>query len=534
MKLRDYQRAAIDGIYHYFEERDGAPLVVVPTGGGKSVIAAEFIREVCEEWPDERILVVTHVRELISQNHATLIRCWPDAPVGVNSAGLGRRDTRDRILFAGVQSIYKYAASLGSIDIIIVDEAHLIPPKGVGMYQQLLTGLRAINPDVRMIGLTATPFRTDTGALDKGTGRLFQGVAYQCDIPQMIIDGWLSPVTNRGTRAEIDTSSVHIRAGEFRSDELEAAAMDGDLVERSVGEMIVRSEGRQSWLVFASGIAHATQISHELTKRGVINACVFGSTHRDDRDEYIAAFKRGEITAMVNVGVLTTGFDAPQIDLIALMRPTQSAGLYVQMVGRGLRIAEGKKDCLILDFGGNVARHGPINDVHHSQPGESDGKPPMKKCPQCMAMVYTATIICAGCGYEWETEAPLRAPLATTPDEISTLLAKGGRVEEWLVSDVKYTLHNKPGKPTSMRVTYVCGQIVQRRVSEWVCFSHSGYAREKAAQWWIERGGLMPVPPHPTHAIDRIYIEDELIKYPVSLTMDMSGRWPQIKSVNLT
>ena len=533
MKLRDYQRAAIDGIYHYFEEHDGNPLVVVPTGGGKSVIAAELIREVCEEWEEERILVVTHVRELISQNHATLMKCWPDAPAGIYSAGLGRRDTDDRILFAGVQSIYKRTEQLGHFDIVIVDEAHLIPPKGVGMYQQLLAGLREINPSVRMIGLTATPFRTDTGALDKGAGRLFQGVAYQCDIPQMIIDGWLSPVVNRGTRAEIDTSSVHTRAGEFRSDELEVAAMDGDLVERSVGEMIARSEGRQSWLIFASGIAHATQISDELTERGVINACVFGSTHRDERDEYLAAFKRGEITAMVNVGVLTTGFDAPATDMIALLRPTQSAGLYVQMVGRGLRIAEGKKDCLILDFGGNVARHGPINDVHHSQPGESGGEAPMKKCPQCMAMVYTATTICAGCGHEWETM--LRAPNHDTdPDEISTLIAKGKRYEEWQVEYVEFTPHDKPGKPLSMRVTYVCGHIVQKRVSEWVCFSHGGFAARKAAQWWFERGGNTPIPATTCDAIVRINIEDEPIRYPVSLTMDMSGRWPQIKSVNFT
>jgi len=531
MKLRDYQRAAIDGIYTYFEKHTGNPLVVVPTGGGKSVIAAQFIREVCETWKDERVLVVTHVRELISQNHAALLRCWPDAPAGVNSAGLGRRDTRDRILFAGVQSIYKYAASLGSIDIIIVDEAHLIPPKGVGMYQQLLASMREINPKVRMVGLTATPFRTDTGSLDAGKGRLFDGIAYQCDIPQMITDGWLSPVTNRGVKAEIDTTKVKSRAGEYRRDELEAVATTGDLVSRSIDELMDRSADRKSWLIFACGVEHANQISDELTRRAVINACVFGDTPMDDRDDRIEAFKRGEITAMINVGVLTTGFDAPQTDLIALMRPTQSAGLYVQMVGRGLRIAEGKKDCLILDFGGNVQRHGPINEVKPRQPGEAVGDAPMKKCPQCMALVYTATTICAGCGYEWEMMSSA-ANHDIDPDEISTLIANGKQYENWPISFVEFTPHDKPGKPPSMRVTYVCGQIVQKRVSEWVCFSHGGFAAKKAAQWWVSRGGNMPIPATTRDAIVRINIEDEPIKYPVSLTMDVSGRWPQIKSVN--
>ena len=530
MKLRDYQQAAIDGIHHFFEHHQGNSLVVVPTGGGKSVIAAKFIQEVCQTWPTERILVVTHVKELIAQNHAALLRCWPDAPAGIYSAGLNRRDTDARIMFCGVQSIYNRAAELGRFDIVIVDEAHLIPAKGFGMYRQLLDAL----PSARMVGLTATPYRTDTGCLDEGDDRLFHGIAYSCDIPKMIDDGYLSPITNRGVRAEIDTRAVRTRAGEYRRDELEEVATAGDLVARSIDELIERSTDRKSWLIFACGITHAEMISEELNKRGIINACVFGHTSHDDRDDRIAAFKRGDITAMVNVGVLTTGFDAPQTDLIALMRPTQSAGLYVQMVGRGLRIADGKKDCLVLDFGTNVQRHGPINEVNPKQPG-TDGEPPMKKCPGCMAIVYAATTVCPKCGYEWETTKSRKPRHDTTPDEISTLISRGRKTYEvWPVTSVEYTPHDKPGKPMSMRVTYYCGKIIKKRISEWVCFSHGGYAGEKAAKWWTDRGGQLPVPENTRDALVRINLGGEPIEHPASLKVDASGRWPEIKSVTMS
>ena len=530
-KLRDYQREAIDSVYDWFTASAGNPLVVVPTGGGKSVIAAEMIREICTRWPDERIMVVTHVKELIRQNYDTLLRCWPEAPAGIYSAGLRRRDTRSRILFAGVQSVFKRADELGHFDIVIVDEAHLVPPKGFGMYQQLLSGLRATSPKVKLIGLTATPYRTDTGRLDEGEGRLFDGVAFECDIIEMIKDGWLCEVTNKGVRAEIDTSAVHIRGGEFCADELEEAAMADGLVEDSVEELIARSVDRKSWLIFACGIAHATQICAELTKHGIINASVFGTTPRADRAARIDAFKRGAITALVNVGGLTTGFDAPGIDLLGLMRPTQSPGLYVQMTGRGLRTADGKADCLVLDFGTNVQRHGPLNAVRPRKPGERVGEPPMKVCgnPDCMALVYAATTICPECGYVFKSKD--RKPShAETPDEDAVLLWKnaGERIQKWEVSKVFYGRHRKPGKPDSLRVAYSSG--LTREVSEWVCFEHGGYARIKAEEWWRARSPN-PIPGDVTTALARSELGEILSA--VSVTVDTEGQYPSVKGVLL-
>jgi DNA repair protein RadD len=531
--LRSYQRDAIDGVYRWFDESAGNPLVVVPTGGGKSVIAGEFVREVIEALPRERIMVVTHVKELIGQNYTTFLKWWPEGQLraGIYSAGLKRRDTRSQVLFCGVQSVYRRIEELGYFDLVIVDEAHLIPPRGWGMYQQLFAGLKAINPRVKVIGLTATPFRTDTGKLDEGDDRLFHGIAYECSIPKMIEDEWLSPVTNRGVKAEIDTSQVGIRAGEFKADELEKAATIDGLVVESVNEMIARASDRKAWLIFCCGIDHAKQVCIELDRRGVVNTCVFGTTHIDDRDERIEAYRRGEITAMVNVNVLTTGFDVPHVDLIALMRPTQSPGLYVQMVGRGLRPAEGKENCLVLDYGTNVLRHGPIDQVRPAQPGKGDGDAPMKKCPDCLLLVYSATTICPECGYVF----PVRRGQPdhdATPDEDALLLAgeRDDRIKRWAVHNVFYKRwESNEDKPDTLCVEYLCG--IRKWVSEWVCFDHpeGTYPRRKANGWWHDHGGRQPPPADVSEALARIKLRE--IPAPHWVTVDTVGKYPEVKGI---
>jgi len=537
IELRDYQRAAIDGIYSWFENQKGNPLVVVPTGGGKSVIIAEFIREVLTQWPGERFMVVTHVKELIDQNHRTLLRCWPDAPAGIYSAGLKRRDARAKVVFAGVQSVYRRAEELGWFDLVLVDEAHLIPARGFGMYRTLLAELRQINPNVKLVGFTATPFRTDTGRLDKGDDRMFHGVAYDTPLAKMIEDGWLSQITNQGVKAEIDTSRVHTQMGEFVQSELEEAATGDGLVAAAVDELIARAGDRKGWLVFCCGLDHASMVCHELEERGIGCATVFGETPADERDRIIKAYRAGEIRAIANVGVLTTGFDAPHTDVIALMRPTQSPGLYVQMVGRGMRRAEGKDNCLILDFGGNVMRHGPIDDVRvrEAKGGDGTGEPPMKKCAQCLLLVPTAMTICPACGYTFPIKRgePNHDARADTNSALLSGMKKP--IEHWTVDRVVYDEHHKRGAaadhPTTLGVTYFCGW--HRTVREWVCFNHpkGSFAQLKAAAWWRHRGGRDPVPE--TVDLARVRIELGEIKRPMTVIVDTRGEWPEIKGVRL-
>jgi DNA repair protein RadD len=496
IELRPYQRAAVNAIYQAFREGIEAPLVVMPTGSGKAPTLCTFIREALEQWPDQRMVMLVHVRELVEQNLRTMLRIWPDAPVSVYSAGLRSRDLSGRVVFGSIQSLYKKAFDLQKVDLVIVDEAHLIPADGDGMYRKLLSDLAVINAGtVPMVGFTATPFRLSTGSLIEGKGKVFDSIAHEVGIRELIDDGYLCPPIARAGKTQIDTRGVATRGGEFVAAALQKAADRDEITAAACQEIIRAGADRRSWLVFSTGVAHAQHIANELRGEGVTVETVTGETPLGERDRIIRAFKRGEIRCLTNDSVLTTGFDAPQVDLLAVLRPTQSAGLWVQMVGRGTRLAEGKTDCLVLDFGGNAMRHGPLDQIT-GRVKTGTAPPPMKTCPECEAVILAAADECPQCGHDFEIvrerkkhdAQPLAAPMLSS------------EVSDWLpVSSITYHRRTKPGSPDSMRVDYHCGLT---RYSEWICFEHGGYAAAKAARWWLGRIDA-PVPTLTATALDR-------------------------------
>jgi DNA repair protein RadD len=517
LTLRPYQQAAITAIYRYFQNSTGNPLVVVPTAGGKSLVMAAFIEGVLKAWPDQRILIVTHVRELIAQNHAEMIGLWPEAPAGIYSAGLGKREVAARILFAGIQSIHRHAAQVGHTDLVLIDEAHLIPGNSSTMYRRFLEGLAQINPALKVIGLTATPFRLDSGMLHEGRNALFTDIAYEASVRDLIDDGYLCPVVSKQPATRLDVSKVGTRGGEFIARDL-AAAVDQEAITRAaVTEIIDYGQSRKSWLAFCSGVEHAHHVAEEFRRRGISCGTIFGDTRKEDRDATIAAFKHGELRALASMGVLTTGFNAPGVDLIALLRPTKSAGLYVQMVGRGTRLAATKDTCLVLDFAGNVSRHGPIDLVRPKRPGEAGGgEAPTKVCPMCESIVALSTTECPDCGHVFPEREVKIAPTAAT---LPILSSKG---PQWLqVSGVSYTRHDKRGGLPSLKVTYSSGLT---SYSEWICFEHQGYARQKAAEWWRKRAPGLPVP----LSVDEAIAQVTQLARPSDISVRPSGRYFEI------
>jgi DNA repair protein RadD len=517
LTLRPYQNAAISSIYGYFQTNTGNPLVVIPTAGGKSLVMAAFIEDVLKAWPDQRILIVTHVRELIAQNHAEMIGLWPEAPAGIYSAGLGKREAQARVLFAGIQSIHRRAHEIGHTDLVLIDEAHLIPGKSSTMYRRFLDALSAINPALKVIGLTATPFRLDSGMLHEGKNALFTDIAYEAPVRDLINQGFLSPLVSKQPTTRLDVSKVGTRAGDFIARDL-AAAVDQEATTRAaVSEIIDYGKDRKSWLAFCSGVDHARHVAEEFGRQGITCQTIFGDTPKDERDAIIAAFKRGEIRALASMGVLTTGFNAPAVDLIALLRPTQSAGLYVQMVGRGTRLAPDKENCLVLDFAGNVRRHGPIDLVRPKRPGESGGgEAPTKVCPMCESIVALSATECPDCGYEFPAREVKIAPTAATLPVLSP------KAPQWLqVSGVSYTRHDKRGGRPSLRVTYSCGLTTY---SEWVCLEHQGYARQKAAEWWRKRAPGVAVP----LSVDEAIAQATRLPRPSEISVRPSGRYFEI------
>ncbi|MDD3095876.1 MAG: DEAD/DEAH box helicase family protein, partial [Candidatus Marinimicrobia bacterium] len=192
--LRPYQNDALAGLDNYWLRGAGRnPIISAPTGSGKSLLIAEFVRRTLAEYQNLRVMVLVDSRELVRQNAEELRAIWPEAPVGVYSAGLKRRQKNAQITFAGIQSVYRRASEFGVIHIVIVDECHMIPRASSSRYGTFLRGLRAINPNVVAIGLTATPYRLDSGLLTEGEGALFDGIAYDIDIAGLIADGYLSP-----------------------------------------------------------------------------------------------------------------------------------------------------------------------------------------------------------------------------------------------------------------------------------------------------------------------------------------------------
>lgn len=524
LELRDYQRDAIDkGIYEYFCNHDGNVLIVIPTGGGKSLIIAQFLKEVYARWPDQRVLILTHVHEIIKQNYNELVELWPEAPVGINSAGLKSRDFQSPIIIGGIQSVYNHVERLPVPDLVLVDEAHLIPRSSDTMYMRLIKRLLELNPELKIIGFTATAFRLDSGMLHKGPGALFNAIGYEANVRDLITNKWLVPPRTLRAAAQIDTTGVGTRLGEFIPTQLEARAIDPETVERIANEIVAQGENRVGWLVFCCGIYHAEMMERALHARGVTTKSIFGHTKLDERRETIEAFKRQEIQCLTSMGVLTTGFNAKHVDLIALCRPTKSTGLYIQMIGRGLRLFPGKEDCLVLDFGGNIGRHGPVDAprVRIDRNSESVGAAPVKFCPQCKSACSLGSLECLVCGFQFD---PPEAKLTVKPADHDILQ---NREPQWLdVHDVGYRMHTKIGKPPSLKVEYRCGLSVH---TEWVCLQHEGYARERAVAWWVRRAPDVPVP----HTIKDALQACGALRQPIQILVRPNGRYTEIMGQKL-
>ena len=486
MELRYYQTNAIDALYKHLANSDDNPCIVIPTGGGKTPVMSTICHDAVSRWGG-RVLVLAHVKELLEQTFNTLTKLHPDIDVGLYSAGLNEKDTSGNVIVAGIQSVYKKARNLGSFDLVLVDECHLIPSEGDGMYRTFLSKAKIENNNVRLIGLTATPYRLKGGIIcDKDN--LLNSVCYEIGVKELIAKGYLCNLITKSAKEIIDTSELHVRKGEFIHAETELLMNQEDVVLTACAEIIKYTKDRSSVLIFASGIRHGKSIERVLKEKyHASTATVFGDTLNFIRNKSLNLFKNRKIKYLINVNVLTTGFDAPNIDCVAMLRPTASPGLYYQMVGRGLRLCQGKEDCLILDYGENTMRHGPIDAIvmKDKKKSSGNGTTPAKICPKCNSIIATGYALCPDCGYEFPRSDIKHTKFASE----SSIISGEKTVREEKVRSVEYMLWNKKNAdkdtPPTMRVIYSIGW--QSNHSEWQCFSHKGRAKARANKWWKER-----------------------------------------------
>jgi DNA repair protein RadD len=477
MKLRDYQQKSIDDLYRWFELHEGNPCLVMPTASGKSHVVAALCKDAIQNWPETRILMLTHVKELIEQNAEKMLEYWPNAPLGIYSAGVGIKQLGQNITFAGIQSIYNIPEKVGHIDLIIIDECHLVNHAQTGTYRTFIHALQEINSNLRVIGLTATPYRLGHGLItDKPA--LFDVLLEPVTISELVFKGWIAPLRSKHTIKKLDASNVKKRGGEYIESELQAAVDTEENNQAVVKETIERAGDRKAWLFFCSGVHHSERIARILQDHGISSACILGSTPKKERQRILEEYKAGKIRALTNANVLTTGFDYPDIDMIAMLRPTMSPGLYLQMAGRGMRLKSHTDHCLVLDFAGVVQKHGPITAVVPPQkPSKSSRihELPMKACESCHELNPIAARECSCCG------APF--PSAETKKiQLHNLDIMGIEGQDLNVTSWTWRKHISRTSGKEMLSATYYGGYSDPPVTEYFPVRHDGYAGQKATQ----------------------------------------------------
>ncbi|MHC6527044.1 DEAD/DEAH box helicase [Vibrio proteolyticus] len=383
--LRPYQADSVKAVVHYFRQHTTPAVIVLPTGAGKSLVIAELAR-----LAKGRVLVLAHVKELVEQNHAKYEGYGLKG--AVFSAGLGRKETDQQVVFASVQSVVRNLDEFkNQFSLLVIDECHRVPEDKNSSYQKVIAHLSELNPGIKVLGLTATPYRLGIGwiyqyhtrgQVRSDEARFFRDCIFELPIRYLLDEGFLTPA--RMIDAPVlsyDFSKLKpASTGRYKESELDMVIEQSKRATPQIVDQIIHmAADRQGIMIFAATVRHAQEI-YTLLPDGEA-AIVIGDTPTPERDDIIQRFKQREIKYLVNVSVLTTGFDAPHVDLIAILRPTESVSLYQQIVGRGLRLSPGKKECLVLDYAGNSY------DLYQPEVGntkpDSDSEIITIPCPAC-------------------------------------------------------------------------------------------------------------------------------------------------------
>lgn len=502
IKPRPYQAEALAALDEHLATKTTNPCVVLPTGAGKSLVIAWAIQGWLHGYPSLRVMVLQHRKELVDQNAAEMHGLWPGGDIGVYAASLRKRDTDAAITFASIDSVYDKWGEFRAFDVIIVDEAHRIPARGEGKYRSFIAGCRSINKQLRVVGFTATPYRLGLGPVCH-RDHVLNEIAYEANVGTLIGQGYLCALRSKVGVAVPDLSDVkRNKGGDYVETSLAKAVEVPGVVKSAVREVMaaVIAEKRKSIVFFCVDVKHCQAVSAELRSYGLFAPIVTASTPDHERDRIAEDFKQGRLQAICNVNVYTEGFNAQRVDCVALLRPTLSAGLYAQMVGRGLRLHPSKKDCLVLDFARCIETHGPIDalmagEVRVIECGSVETKDVEEQPPSCGDTFSRALGQCPHCGWKIppqevareEAEQKEKAEKKLHEAEASKRAILGSEPEEVKVDDVTLHRHRKPGMPDSVMVQYRYGLALAR---EWVLVDHPpDQGGRKARQWLTRRFG---------------------------------------------
>lgn len=515
---RWYQAEAVSATFANWAQRPSSfQIIVAPTGSGKTIMIGMVARRYLDETPGQRVLCLTDRPELVSQNYDTFRRAFPAMSAGVYAAKLGRKDKRAKVTFALVQSVANNVQAFTDVGLIIIDEVHMCPHEGDGQFRTVIAAIRARRGAafVKGLGLSATPWRLNSGNLlepYKGNPPLFDEISYEIDMLDLLEEGYLCKMVAKGTKTKLDTKGLHKRGDEFIEAEMNVKFNRDDLSREIAGEVVGAAieQDRRSIIVFCVSVDHATRMRDFIRARGISCETVSVETPTAQRRNIIRDFKQYKIRCLTNVNILSTGFDHPGVDHVAMARPTNSPGLYLQQAGRGMRPHDGKPDALLQDFALNVMRHGLLTSVKgvfkKNKKDEEDDEAAVKECPSCSTIVPAGVLTCSECGYVWEKrEAPDREAKLVGKNTATRVMDDASSWVAVLHATFSHT-QGRAEKPGTLRLAYqVQGETAPLEAAEYFCLDHGqdSWARKKAEQEWRKRTGLQP-PQSVAEALARI------------------------------
>lgn len=525
--LRPYQVEALDIIHADLQTQPNV-LVQMTTGAGKTVTVCRLINHYFFD-TDRRFLILAHKQELIRQFQRTFkdMTDIPESAVGIVCSGLGEKNLRRRITIGTVQSFINVLDKYQGCNLLIIDEAHRISIGNDSQYDQTINTLRKTSPNMRLVGITATPYRLGHGYIygDKATGpNLFPKLNTQIKYSVLRDAGYLMPLEGK------------VAINDRLADDLGNVRVNGDYVIDQLGEVMTKEihlhtaidairqycDEFQRICVFCCTIDHAEKVRALMGNECTI---IHSRLTQIERDINMNAWKSGQCRVITSVNILAEGFDFPPLDCLIFARPTLSSGLYVQALGRVLRTSPGKDRAFLLDLTDNTSRFGTdLDKIKVSIPQAISRSDPVleKICPNCEAVVHPARAQCPECGYEWPHDDP---PVAETMPVLNDVFFGKAEPVKKTVRYISYHRHNKKDKPPSMRVSYYGYSWTDKITSEWVCFEHQGFPRRKAEDWWRLFGPQDEKCPNTVE--DALSFESEFLA-PTEITIEPDGKWVRI------
>jgi len=506
-----------------FEHTAIHPVGALPTGTGKSLTLCLLVDGILSRVPEANILVLSHDSKILEQDHEALTDYFLGFDICLHSAGLGFRE-KGKITVAGIQSIYKKASEFQDVKFIIIDEAHKIPFTGFGQYRQFLRSIHA-----QYMGLTATPYRYGNeliyGEIDYTNikspmfNRISYDATYGKKFNRLIDEGYLSPLIIEETKLKLDTKDIKIVNGDFSKTEMAHNFDRVDITNQAIAELLPWKDKYKKWMVFAIDTVHSDHIAETLNANGVSAVSIHSKSKTSDEDFH--KFKTGKVQVAVSVEKMTTGVNVPDIDLIAMLRPTRSPVIHVQTAGRGTRISPdtGKTHCAFFDFAGNTERLGPINDISvtvmEKKKKKRKGAPIYKTCENCGKKQHPAKRKCVECDHPFEFKESLTKK-ASNSKIIKSEIKTG---KHWLkVDDVLYSIHSRKGVPSSLKVEYECNG---EKIDELIKFSSKGFNRYLAENWIKHRA---PKDAGLPKDVSGLYRGSKYLKRPVYIMFDYSNK----------